>query len=323
MTSVREFDGEINKRAADWIVRRDAGSLPAQEQALEAWLEADIRHRVAYLRLNAAWERSQMAERLRPLQGPVNKDLFAPKRHAVVPGRRFALAAAIATVAVTGAVWWGVVQSQWQSYSTSVGAFERVRLQDGSTVELNTGSEVRVRLSDARREIVLTRGEARFSVARDPRRPFDVRAGDKTVRALGTAFTVRLRDRRQIDLLVTEGQVLLEGGGSAQSVATPSVLSAGQLASVRPGAVRVAVVQPAAMTRRLAWTEGKLVFHEETLAEAVAEFNRYNTRPLVVRDAALNGLRVGGTFEATDTNSFLAALQRVFGVPAGAVAQID
>ncbi len=312
---------DIDREAAEWIARRDASSgVEAVEREFQAWIEQDIRHRVAYLRLNAAWERTLVAEKLRPLDGPIDGDLLAPAQP--MPSHRFtqwwSAAAALVLLSVGVVAWLTVDEGRGEVYRTAVGHFERIRLDDGSTVELNTDSELRVRMSDERRLVSLIRGEAHFRVAHDAGRPFDVVAGGTRVRAVGTAFSVRLRDREHAEVLVTEGRVaIMPLDLTPQEISAPMpTLAAGELAVVEPEHVNVQSVQTDSIVRRLAWTEGKLVFNEETLAAAVAEINRYNRQQIVIRDPSLATLHVGGTFEATDLPSFLSALERIFGVQA-------
>jgi transmembrane sensor len=145
-------------------------------------------------------------------------------------------------------------------------------------------------------------------VAHDSSRPFTVSAAGAAVRAVGTAFTVRLRDSSQVDVLVSEGKVAI----AAARVPRAPPLSAGDAAIVLSDRVSVSHVEPQQLESRLAWTSGRLEFRGETLGEAVVEFNRYNRRQLKLGDRSLAALRVGGTFNATDPESFAAALASAF-----------
>jgi transmembrane sensor len=239
-----------------------------------------------------------------------------------------AAAAAVAVVTVAAAVWLFVERTGWHEYATDFGGIERIVLDDGSVVHLNTNSVVRVHLTSALREIVLARGEALFKVAHDTSRPFDVHAGETTVRAVGTEFSVRLRDAREarngrndVEVLVREGRVAIDPPKKQLERATafpPSVstLSAGETVTISAKRVHVQRVADADLTRKLSWVEGRLWFERETLANVVAEFNRYNRRQMVIADPAIANLRIGGGFEATDPESFMAALERTLGVRA-------
>lgn len=302
---------DIEHDASRWLAARDAGASSPEETAeFNRWLEADIRHRVAYLRLEANWRRVEKLKDLRPLDRGIDPDLLK-----VRPARRpwpFAVAAALLLAVGAGAYLWQ--KSAWQTYETRVGVFSRIVLEDGSVVDLNTNSEVRVHLGDVR-ELRLARGEARFQVAHDATRPFVVAANGAAVRAVGTAFTVRLRDATQVEVVVAEGKVAI----AAPRVAEAPPLAAGEAAVVQPGRVSVSPMSPQALERKLAWTTGRLEFRGEPLADAVAEFNRYNLRQIRLASPELGALRVGGNFKATDPESFAAALASAFKLHVDAV----
>ncbi len=326
---------DIESQAAAWLVRLEADRSEEVRAQFESWLAGDPHHRVAYLRLEKGWRRADRLKNLKPLDGAVNENVLdtfprgaqeaataaAPAVAAPAPATPrkaigFALAAAVAIIAVGPIMWLVGSHVGWQTYRTDLGGFQRVALQDGSTAFLNTNSEIRVRLSKQRREILLTRGEVLFTVAHDARRPFDVKAGDTVVRAVGTAFSVRLRNQQQVDVIVTEGRVAIdppddsENFKLAQSIPVPqlSTLTAGEAVRVNSRKLEVRKIDTENMTRKLAWTQGRLWFDRVTLAEAIAEFNRYNRRQLVIDDATISGLRIGGAFDATDLDSFVAAL---------------
>jgi transmembrane sensor len=342
---------EMEAQAAAWLVRREAPDFSSEEQAaLDTWLLASPRHRSAFLRLEAAWRRADRLKRLRPLDGRVNEDLLSgptllkipqyPVRSASpesppatpaaerprAPKWRSALATAatIAVVAAGVALWAAIGRSGWQSYATDFGGLERIVLSDGSVVNLNTNSEIRVQISGTRRDIILERGEALFTVAHDSTRPFDVQASDTTVRAVGTVFSVRLSSGRDVEVIVKEGRVQIDppklqdvsSAADLSSAPPPSLLSAGETVRIKERKIEVVKVADEDLSRKLSWTEGRLIFERQTLAEVVAEFNRYNRKQMVIADPAIAGRKVGGGFEATDINSFIAALEHTFGIRA-------
>jgi transmembrane sensor len=195
-------------------------------------------------------------------------------------------------------------------YSTAVGEFHRVTLSDGSTMAINTNSEVRVRYTKAIRHVEVVRGEALFVVAKNPERPFDVSVGGNTVRAVGTAFSVRLHDgtsEKQVDVVVSEGRVAINPPSN-------QTYPAGTVAKVRNGRVEATTIHVADITGKLAWTEGRLVFQGEKLSDVVREINRYNLRQFEVADPDIAGLRIGGTFVATDPDGFAKALDKSLGI---------
>lgn len=298
-------DDAIELHASRWLASRDAGAVtPEQTEEFNRWLEADIRHRVAYLRLEASWQRADRLRDLKPLDRGVDADLLAE------PVRRrwpLALAASLLVSLIAGA-WLYQQHFSWQQYQTRIGGFSRIVLDDGSVIDLNTDSDLRVRLGSSRREVQLLRGEGRFQVAPDTQRPFTVEAAGAAVRAVGTEFTVRLRGTEQVDVLVSEGKVAV---ASANVQRTPP-LGAGEAAVLLPDRVSVSRVEPQVLAQRLAWTSGRLEFRGESLSDAVAEFNRYNRRQIRLAGSSLASLRVGGSFAATDPESFAGALSSAF-----------
>lgn len=251
----------------------------------------------------------------------------------------------VSIVRVDSAQWVPHPDPVWTLYATNVGSIERLVLQDGSRVDLNTGSEIKVRITGGQREVVLTHGEALFTVRQRADWPFSVRAGGAKIRTVGTKFSVRLRGDDEADVLVIEGRIAIDGaidGGSAAAVANlgrprgatafprgatafPLIVSAGESVAMSfttlgttPGTTLLArkKLPPAALERRTAWTDGWIWFYQDPLPEAVAEFNRYHRQQLVLVDPALASLEIGGRFRSTDLASFIAALEHSFDVRA-------
>jgi transmembrane sensor len=168
------------------------------------------------------------------------------------------------------------------------------------------------------RRVNLEQGEAYFEVAKDPTRPFVVRAGDKRIIAVGTQFSVR-RDKNQVRIFVTEGTVRLESAENAPTGTAnpagqgklpanaiyPTLLHAGSIARVEADEVLVREKPVAEVDQLLSWRTGHLVFDKTPLADAVAEFNRYNTRKIVIEDPRLAAIPVGGNFRATNIDGFV------------------
>jgi transmembrane sensor len=293
----------IEEEASRWLAARDSAGKAANDPAFDLWLGADIRHRVAFLKLQKCWQRVDRLSNLKPLDRVPDRDLLKTHRRPFA----VAIAASVALLVIATGTWVYFDQFRWQRYETGVGGFSKVSLDDGSTIDLNTNSSISVRLSRKVREVRLERGEGRFEVAHDRRRPFVVSAAGANVRALGTAFTVRLRAPTRVDVLVSEGRVAI----ASESVSRSPPLYANEAATVLPDRVSVTRVEPQLLARRLAWTSGRIVLQGETLSEAIAEFNRYNKRQLAV-DPSIAALRVGGNFDATDPESFATTLASAF-----------
>jgi transmembrane sensor len=343
------FDTET--QAAAWLVRLDADTSAATLALWQQWLREDARHHAAFVRVENGWRQAECLKSLRPLGGGVRVDLldsFPGVRGRSAPGLAEAagagclgasglprwlglprwfgasrlpaphsvLAVALGAGALASllvlAGWRFLTQPDHRVHQTERGGFERVVLPDGSTASLNTNSEIQVHFTHQHREIVLTRGEALFSVVHDELRPFEVDAGGNAVRALGTSFAVRLRAAGQVEVLVVQGEVAVD---NPQSTGARPLLSSGDDATIdtegRPHTDRV---DAPGIAHRLAWTHGRIWFEHCALSAAIAEFNRYNSRQFVLADPALAQLHIGGSFATTDPAAFMAALEHVFGI---------
>jgi transmembrane sensor len=191
-------------------------------------------------------------------------------------------------------------------YATGIGELRRVVLGQHAIANLNTRTELSVDVTPHGCDIVLKSGEALFEVRRNDARIVHVTAGRVIVAADSGAFVVRLRETDAVDVLVRKGTVMLaERTNEAQDV----TLLANHKAHVSRAGVALEVFSEEEMRRRLEWTMGYLSFRGETLAEAAEEFNRYNAQRLVVEDWAIRQMRIGGTFQSTDPEGFVAALR--------------
>ncbi len=343
----------IERDAAAWLARREGGDWDeADAAALEAWLRAGTAHRVAFLRLQAAWDEAGRLQALAaglprgevPARGAWNATLpgldglegerpraqtgardhpdalaalvFRPAPAARSPRRRgvlvaLAASAALLLLAVGGYRHAAPVPLH---YLSALGEITPVVLGDGSDLVLGSDSEVEVRLSARQRAIALGRGEAIFEVVRDPQRPFVVEAGTQRVVAVGTRFSVR-RMGEEVSVVVTEGSVRLEPSAAQGRQRLPSaLLPAGSVAVAGPHGVSVRSVGLDAAARQLAWRDGDLSFDDLPLDAAVAEFNRYNARKLVVADSTVAALRVGGSFRWAEPERFADLLEQMLPV---------
>ncbi len=316
----------LERTAADWLVRSDGGLDAAESAALADWLQADARHRAIFDELRRTWDLLPAAAREVAAAGQLKKR----------PARSFAwfpaTLAAAASLAVV--VWWSSYESRSLRFNeiaaTEVGTLKKMELPDGSVLRLNADSAVEVAYSNEERRVRLVRGEIHLDVAKNPARPFIVSAGAVSVQAVGTAFDVRLRANRSVDVLVTEGQVRVDDSTTKQSLlAVPAepgrvpLLVAGQRAQIAipelalaPVAADVMTVTEAELDAALAWHRRQLQFVSVPLAEIVAQFNRHNSHQLVIADTALGAQRFGGTFLAGDYVTFVRLLETSFGVRA-------
>lgn len=327
---------EPDQQAADWFARTQSGELsPAERASLDQWLDADPANAVAWARVEFSWERAQ---RLTALPRQVLEGAKSP----AVAGRQFtnslgwSIAAALMIVMLGIGSW--LFLTERNVYETAFGERRTITLQDGSRVYLNTDSRVQVAFSDSARVVKLGHGEALFEVAHDTTHPFIVQAGGTEVRAVGTAFNVRLRNQI-VEVTVTEGKVQLKPmiiGGAArgeeserkQVAAGSSVtvgaaglhnailLDAGSAAVSAAGTIEQVQLQDDGVRRRVAWRDGVIELQGETLAQAIEEFNRYRKTPIVIADPALATMRVGGRFQTDEADKFVSALRANFSIRA-------
>lgn len=349
---------QIRNEATEWLLRFSEGEVDSTgREEFNYWLRTSPEHVRAYLRVAAFW---QAAGHLDGKAGPRDIDALisqakqegnifplaninfirgshpndrAASRHASLSAelpsaqrryaaRRFFAIAATLLVAI-GAV--GAHQYLTRNiYETNIGEQRTINLADGSTLILNADSRVRVRYSETERTIDLEEGQALFKVAKNPSRPFVVRSGEASVRAVGTQFDVYRKSTGTI-VTVVEGKV----ASTTPSAPTPVFLIAGEQLTIpkitvaqakipAPGdtptepKVRLVKVEEAT-----AWTEGILIFDGTSLTEVIREFNRQNSKPLVLQGAPeLAQIKITGSFPANGSERITKFLQERFSVAA-------
>ncbi len=335
---------DLELKASQWLILSESAHFTSdQEQELDAWLNADPRHYIIYLKLRSTWTRASRLKELKPWRGEPDAELLddpqllgtlmagrLPVQPEIRPPRPLILvvASAVLTIGLLVASVYIAEAARWQHFETSVGGYLHFPLPDGSSVQLSSDSELYTRLTGSAREFELTRGEALVQVARDERRPFRLRAGNALIVSVGAEFDVRTAapySNDYTELLVNSGQVMAERSdwldkmGWHHATEGASVVQAGYGAYMSPQAIHVSWTPPSDAARRVTWTRGLLSFSGETLAEAVMAFNRFNLRKLVIEDRSLLTREIGGVFQATDPESFIATLKPVLGVDATTV----
>jgi transmembrane sensor len=300
MVSTRESAREIADQAAEWATRIDSGSIDRETDfGLRRWLDEDPRRQGALLRAEAALS---FVDRGRALAGVIPK----PEPRPIWVRRKLMFAGAALAASLIGVA---ILMTAPNRYDTDLGEIRQVPLSDGSMIAINSQSAVEVSMHPNAREVALTRGEAWFKVAHDKTRPFIVSAGRIRVRAVGTAFSVRRHDDGA-DVQVTEGVVETWTVGEEERRIQVAAGSKAYVAAYEPPKV---VQASADVERSLAWREGQIVLEGETLDEAVAQFNRYNARKLVISDPGLAAEKLVGQFRATDPQTFAGAVATTLG----------
>ena len=218
--------------AAEWLARRDRGLTPAEQDAYLQWLTERPSRAALVAECERAWARLDVLRQWRPAHSAhPNPDLLATRRPTRAAKLRgvFALAAVLALGVFLG---WQAWRDDRADGAQIVPGPERLVLEDGSLVELNAGARVAVTFSARERRVRLTHGEAHFTVAKNPARPFVVEVDGYAVRAVGTAFLVQ-RGSGEVAVMVTEGQVRVS--------LAPKLASAGVGRSSPQGYVRSSV----------------------------------------------------------------------------------
>ena len=297
---------DVKKRAAAWLEQRDSGDWSDEDRAqFDAWLNASADHRVEFLRVQAAWDRSA---RLSVLRSADTGE--APPHSRAIGTKIFGVVAVLAVIAATG---WGVNAylsgERYTAYTTTVGGHETLALDDHTKIELNTDTAIRVSDNAQERKIILDRGEAYFQVTHDARRPFVVLVGNSRVTDLGTKFFIR-RDAAKLEIGVMEGRAGLESADQAK----PTILSPGEVAVASGDSVSVKKASQTAIKNALEWRRGVLVFENATLAQAATELNRYNHEKLIIADSAAAKLTFGATLPTTDVDAFTEVAKEVLGL---------
>ena len=385
------LSGEILDEATTWFVEFLEGEVSkAAREDFIAWLRTSPEHIRAYLQVTAHWEEAQTLSKAslpsvdelvalareptnanvisigsRASEGPEERESMKSlaRRASEAPMRthhrlrRFFIAASVAiSMLGASAVYW--LEFQRGVYSTDIGEQRSIRLDDGSTVELNARSKIRVALHEHERDVELIEGQALFRVAKDHARPFIVHSGETNVLAVGTQFDV-YKHHGETTVTVVEGRVAvfpsnlptaapapnltvpalseaLQGNppesnphtarvksdppppqGSAEIAGLPEAeeaaapkgeifLGAGEQLTVSGTSMdKAAHADVAAAT---AWIQKQIVFNSTPLSQVVDEFNRYNTRQLVITDPRISDTKISGEFSSSNPDSLLKGL---------------
>lgn len=318
----------------------------AQAAELRQWLEQSPVHRDYFLKILGGWDAMGVLEELAdilPLSDSAPSEVAAPTfawlpRFNVGFGERVFAMPVLATAGFACAVLLSLavlLAPQSPVYVTGIGEQALYTLDDGTVLKLNTNSEVLVNYQEHRRAVTLLRGEANFDVAKNKQRPFVVHAGNGAVWAVGTSFNVS-HNKEFVDVLVSEGKVKvfsrlgaldeLPALSASDSAATSPktalesgslsptlrdvLLVAGEAAQYQDGIVSKKALGKAGMDKELAWQVGVLLFDGETLEEAVSDISRYTDQQLVIVDASIRELRVGGRFKTDDIDALLNSLAK-------------
>ncbi len=345
----------ISEEAAAWLLKLDGDRAPSAEElaSLREWLSRSPVHREQLHSFADFWGKMNVLTELTVPLGHAerrsSRRIASRSRLAVPHFARASLAAAVIVIGIAATFWLRPDPlSSNDFYATAVGQQRSMTLADGSLVILNTNTQIKVDYNNEYRNIRLLQGEAHFTVAKNPLRPFRVYAGNGRVQAVGTAFSVYLRDD-SVDVTVTEGKVVLASVGQADIDLLPqpgrlsggSNQSSGSIAMVDDGFVEamgtikagesatfqnavdadvarivdaIETVEAPEMAKRLSWREGILTFAGDPLAVVVDEISRYTTVSIEISDPVVRATRIGGRFPIGETDAMFDALEANFGL---------
>jgi transmembrane sensor len=305
----RETSQDIDRAAAEWVVRADRAPLTASEaEDLKQWLAGDRRRRGAFIRAKALWIRSESARALGPQYDP---EQFQPTvaEPPAVPERRRPMmrwSGAVAASLVVVVMLMATLQMP-TAYATAKGEMRTVPLGDGTTVTLNTDTHIKIYEEEGRRRIRVLRGEVLIEGAGAT----SVEVDGKRLEGSAASYVVRKLKDQPAQVLVRDGSVVLAEEKQAASIP----LSANTGASLLDGketAWQLRALSYGQLGRELAWREGKIALQGETMAAAVALYARYSDTPIVIADADLAKAPVTGLFAVNDPLGFSRALADVF-----------
>jgi len=297
----------IRARASQFILeQRTSGNWTAEDQSdLDAWLAESPAHVVAYWRLDETWERTN---RLAALKRPFSS--MAERADGTMPAF-LKIAAAFAVAAALGSAGaYFALRPSDKTYATAVGGHEVVKFADGTQIELNTDTVLRARMTTGQRTVWLDKGEAFFQVKHDAAHPFVVMIGGRRVTDLGTQFLVR-RHTDRLEVAVMQGRVRFDAP-NAYATKQTALLLPGDVATATAQSMSVVKASDRALEHELGWRRGMLVFHQTTLADAAAEFNRYNSKKIIIADPVAAHFTIGATFPTNDVEAFTRVAKEVF-----------
>jgi transmembrane sensor len=334
MSNIQAFSNKkaILQQACEWISRFDRGLSNIEEQVFSDWVNISKTHRQSLFEVAQTWDDLSVLNELSTLfplrDNHVRQTSLFSNRKTVV------IAASFAFVFVSCLAWF--VNSQLMSSmtepsllvinaETSVGEHRVLSLDDGSVIHLNTDTSVSIDFSDTRRDVHLLRGEAYFVVAHDMQRPFIVKAANNTVTAVGTAFNVQITSTKNLELLVTDGKVLIKNNQDNNRISTVTesshpldglgeLMIAGQKAFISQQSIQQLTLSNEQVQTDLAWQQGMLIFHGESLAEALKEISRYTSINFTLADDQVKQRKVAGYFKAGDIQGLLFALENNFNI---------
>jgi transmembrane sensor len=299
----------LQERAVEWIVNRHVAETWSDhdQNRLDVWLNESPAHLVAYWRAKDGWNRTELLGALRSFR-PDRAE--GRQRTWALWTRRAAVAAAVVIVGAAATAY--LSRPIEHRYATALGGRQTLALADGSQIEMNTDTALRLGDAGTQRTVTLEKGEAFFQIKHDSKHPFVVRVANDRIVDLGTKFSVRTDgDRVQVALVEGLARVDNFGAGGKRS---STLLKPGDVAVATALSISVSKKSQPELTNQLAWRRGVLVFNNAALADVAAEFNRYNRQKIIIADRAVGRRTINGAFQANDLEAMTNIAREVFGL---------
>lgn len=340
MNNVHQFTPKdlIIETACEWISAIDRGLSKDEKEQFTLWMMQSKAHQDAVYELAQLWDELSVLNEL--------SNLF-PHGNTKQPKKKW-----LALVSIAASLFAALVVCTYllinlengyskelarinytKIYKTKVGEQATYVLPDGTIVQLNTNSLLEVAYSKGRRQLLLNKGEGRFNVAKDASRPFSVMAGGKSFTALGTVFNVQRTTSSDLELVVTEGKVMITDPSVAvnaddfkayqladNNTEEISQINANIVISGEKAVIEKSVTKPITqlsvddVQRDLAWQKGMIIFSGESLSDALNEVSRYTSTRFELSSDKLANIKVAGVFKAGDVSGLLESLQTNFAI---------
>jgi transmembrane sensor len=317
----------IKTQASFWFSAMKRGFTEQEKHDFSSWLNQETSHRNAFEKISKSTQHSSALNEFSGLFAIETEKKPRKVTIAFITTAASILVAAIVTLAIIRDILFplaSTVLENHKMYTTNVGEQASYKLQDGSTLTLNTNTKVEVNYSESQRKLTLLQGEANFDVVKNNQRPFTVTTGDKSITALGTIFNIQANENRlsNIELLVKEGKVLLSNTDNVRESLNKklnhteleylpgTIIYAGELAVVEENnAPKVVKISKEKQMSNLAWQQGILIFNGEPLEQVLKEISRYSDNTFVILEPKLTKIKVSGLFRTNDINGLLSSLQ--------------
>ncbi len=298
---------DMRNEARAWVLRMaDADVSPSDQSAFRHWYAATQENALAYeSELDLYYALEPLRARFPRQRHATNPPLF--QRRPVALGVGLALAASLLLFMLAPREPMG----PWiPARTATLTEIHNITLPDGSLITLGAGTRIQMAFTRAERRVRLSPGEAYFSVAHDMRRPFLIETEGTVVRVVGTEFEVRAGDD-DVRVTVTRGIVDVTEPARLTNALSSRVhrLTAGGQLSLHTTPIAVVARLTSAPIHPAAWREGFLVYEDASLAEVVADANRYSSTPIRIVSPELGQLRVTTAYRADQIDQILSIIQ--------------